>query len=111
MTTAPAVSLPMIAAGVDVAAAWDRLRPLRPYLVLAVALFLVTLVAVVVRLQVQSLEIDLDHNDRAQRQATVLNERLELELRARRRLQAVQGYAAQIQATPEATIVRVGGSR
>jgi hypothetical protein len=112
MSVIPAITLPPVGASVNLASAWERLRPLRGYAVLGAAIFLVTLVAVVVRLQVQRLEIDLDYNDRAQRSASVLHERLTLELRARRRLQAVQGYAASLGANGDAAIVAVdGGAR
>ena len=111
MTTLQTVSLPVLPQSPAIASTWARLRPVSRHVVWLLALFAVVAVAVFVRLDVQQHEMNLDRNDRAQRAASVLNERLELELRARRRLQAVQGYASQIQAVPEAPLVRVESRR
>lgn len=111
MTTLQPVSLPVLGQSQALASTWARLRPIGRYLLWILALFFVVVVAVVVRLDVAQLEMNLDRNDRAQRAASVLNERLELELRSRRRLQAVQGYAAQLKAQAEVPIVRVEASR
>lgn len=111
MTSLQATALPTLAPTRAKVGQWSLLRPMRRYAVAVVLLFLLLAAGVWVRLQVQQLEIDLDRNDRAQRAATVLNERLELELRARRRLHAVQGYAVQLDATPETPRVRVRSAR
>lgn len=89
---------------------WTRLVPLWRHAVFLIALFVVLAAAVVIRLDVQRLEMALDRNDRAQRGAEVLNERLLLELSARRRLQATEGLAAGLGAGPgiEVEHVRAG---
>ena len=94
---------------------WARLLPLWRHVVWLVALFIVLAVSVTIRLDVQRLQMDLDRNDRAQRAALVLHERLQLELDARHRLQAVEGMAEQLGATPDAEVILVpsrdGGAR
>jgi hypothetical protein len=109
MTALHPASLTVVAPSASFTATWSRLRPLSRYALFALVSFVVVLVGVLVRLEVQQLEIDLDRNDRAQRAASVLQERLELELRSRRRLHAVQSFAGQLQARPDAMIVRVEG--
>ena len=85
----------------------SRLLPLWRHLVWLAILFIVLAVGVVIRLGVQRLEMDLDRNDRAQRAAQVLNERLTLELDARRRLQALEGMAGALGATGDVRVVRL----
>lgn len=84
---------------------WGRLLPLWRHVVWLVALFVVLAVAVVIRIDVQRLEMDLDRNDRAHRTAQVLNERLTMELDARRRLQAVEGMATSLGALSDVELV------
>lgn len=111
MTTLHPVSIPALAQSRGLAGALALIQPVGWHLLWMLAVFGLLIVAVFVRLDVQQFEINLDRNDRAQRAASVLNERLELELRARRRLQVVQGYATQLHAVPEAPVVRVEGVR
>jgi len=85
----------------------SRLLPLWRHAVWLVILFVVLAVSVIIRLDVQRLEMDLDRNDRAQRAAQVLNERLTLELDSRRRLQAVEGMATALGASADVPVVRV----
>lgn len=86
---------------------WARLAPLWRHAVWVGLLFVVLAIAVTIRLDVQRLQMDLDRNDRAERAAQVLHERLSLELDARRRLQAMEGLATSLGATSEVPIVRL----
>lgn len=90
---------------------WTRLVPLWRHAVWLVALFVVLAIAVVIRLDVQRLEMNLDRNDRAQHEASVLHQQLTLEVATRTRLQAVEGWAGQIGATADVDVVTVGGQR
>lgn len=91
---------------------WARLFPLWRHLVWLALLFVVLAIAVTIRLDVQRLQMDLDRNDRAHRAAQVLNERLTLEIGARRRLQAMEGLATSLGASSQAPVVSVPtGSR
>ncbi len=84
-----------------------HLRPLWRYAVFAACLFGVTAFAVAVRLDVQQMRKDLHRNARLQREARILNDRLHLELDARRRAVAVEAVAARLHLGPRARIVRV----
>ena len=84
---------------------WARLFPLWRHALWLAALFIVLAVAVAIRLDVQRLHMDLDRNDRAHRTASVLNERLTLELDARTRLETMQGYADALGANAAAPLV------
>lgn len=90
---------------------WQRLFPLWRHAVWLLALFAVSAAAVAVRLDVQQLRKDLDRNTRLERQAAVLNERLRLEIDARRRAVAVEGVAHRLELTTHAQIVRVPETR
>ena len=87
-----------------------RLLPLWRYAIWVAALFVLLAVAVAVRLDVQRLQMDLDRNDRVLRNATVLHERLNLEMNSRKRLMVVEAYAAQrgLEAAP--IVLVEGGS-
>lgn len=87
----------------------SRLLPLWRYAVFTVCLFAVTAFAVAVRLDVQQMRKDLDRNARAQREAGILNDRLHLEMDARRRAAAVEVVAQRLQLGAGAQIVRVEG--
>lgn len=108
LTSLQSVSVGVIAdAAPSWAVPWSRLLPLWRHVVWLLALFAVLAAAVVVRLDVQRLQMDLDRNDRAQAATAVMQQRLQLELDARRRLIAVEGYAATIDAEPvHATVLR-----
>lgn len=84
-----------------------RLRPLWRYVVFTVCLFAVTAFAVGVRLDVQQMRKDLDRNARMQREAGILNDRLHLEMDARRRAAAVEVVAASLALGADARIIRV----
>ncbi len=85
-----------------------RLWPLWRHAVWVVALFLVSAVAVSVRLDVHQLRRDLDRNARTQREAQVLNERLRLEIDARRRAVAVDSVADAMGMGADIRVVRLG---
>ena len=84
-----------------------KLLPLWRHGVWLGALFVVLACAVAVRLDVQQMRKDLDRNTRAQREALILNERLQLEVDSRRRAVAMEAVAAQLAMTTEARIVSV----
>lgn len=84
-----------------------RLAMLGRYALFTACLFAVSAFAVAVRLDVQQLRKDLDRNTRMQREAGILNDRLHLEMDARRRATAVEVLASQLALGPEARIVRV----
>ena len=79
--------------------------PLWRHAVWLVSLFAVLACAAVVRLDVQQLRKDLDRNTWAQREAGVLNDRLRLEVDARRRIAAMEAVAHQLALGPDARIV------
>jgi len=87
----------------------SRLRPLWRYAAFGGCLFLVTAFAVAVRLDVQQMRKDLHQNARMQREALILNDRLRLEMDARRRAAAMEVVAARMALGAEAQIVRVEG--
>ncbi len=72
-----------------------------------VALFVVLAAWVEVRLEVQALRKDLDRSGRAHREARVLNDRLRLEVDARRRAVAMEAVAARLALSEQAHIVDV----
>ena len=86
------------------------LRPLWRYAVFTACLFAVTAFAVAVRLDVQQMRKDMHRNARMQREATILNDRLHLEMDARRRAAAVEVVAQRMQLGPKARIVSVEGA-
>jgi len=85
----------------------SRLLPLWRHAVWLVALFLVLAAWVQVRLDVQQLRADLDRNTRMSREARILNDRLRLEMDARRRASAVESVAVRLGMTGDAAVVRV----
>lgn len=84
-----------------------RLLPLWRYAVWGMALFVVMAAWAQVRLDVQALRTDLDRNSRHAREARILNDRLRLEMDARRRAVHVEAMAGRLGVTAEAPIVRV----
>ncbi len=84
-----------------------RLLPLWRHGVWLAATFAVLACAVAVRLDVQQMRKDLDRNTRAQREASILNERLHLEVASRRRAVAMEAVAAQLAMSADARIVPV----
>ena len=85
----------------------ERLKPMWRYAVFTVCLFAVSAFAVAVRLDTQGMRKDLDRNTRLQREAQVLNDRLTLEMDARRRAVAVEAVAGQLGLGVGAEMVRV----
>jgi sensor domain CHASE-containing protein len=83
------------------------LKPLWRHAVWLAVLFVVCGIAVSVRLDVQQTRKDLDRNARMEREARVMNERLRLELDARRRVKAVQEVADAMHLGPGARVVRI----
>jgi len=84
-----------------------RFLPLWRHAVWLVALFLVLAAWVQVRLEVQSLRADLDRNTRMSREARILNDRLRLEMDARRRASNVEAVALRLGMGADAAVVRV----
>lgn len=84
-----------------------RLVPLWRHAVWFVALFVVSAVAVSVRLDVQQLRKDLDRHARMDTEARVLNERLRLERDSRRRAVAVEAIAQSMGVDQEVHVVRI----
>lgn len=84
-----------------------RLVPLWRHAVWLVALFAVCAYAVDVRLDVQQLRKDLDRQGRNETEARVLNERLHLEMDARRRAVAMEQVASRMGLTSEARVVHL----
>ena len=85
----------------------QRLLPLWRHLVWLTALFVVLAAWVQVRLDVQQLRGDLDRNTRMTREARITNDRLRLEMDARRRASAVEEVAGRMAMTSNASVVRV----
>jgi hypothetical protein len=77
------------------------------YLAWAVVAFVMCGIGVGVRLDAQQLRKDIDRNGRLQREARVANERLRLELDARRRAHAMSDVAAALSLGPSPEVVRV----
>lgn len=102
-----AVDLPSAPATPAVAGALSRLIPLWRYAVYALTLFAVLAAAATVRLDVQQLRKDLDRNARATREARILNDRLHLEMDARRRILAMEQAAGRLELGPQARVVHV----
>jgi len=84
-----------------------RLIPLWRHAVWLGALFIVLAAWAQVRLEVQSLRTDLDRNSRHAREARILNDRLRLEMDARRRAVHVEAMAGRLAMTADAQVVRV----
>jgi hypothetical protein len=88
----------------------QRLWPLWRYAWFLAALFVVSAIAVAVRLDVQQVRKHLDRNDAAMREAEVAHQRLLLEIDARRRAVAMQGVAAELGLGPGPTVVHVAAA-
>jgi len=105
------LALPTIERIAPAARGWQvggrRLLPLWRYAVWLAALFLVLAAWVQVRLDVQQLRADLDRNTRMSREARIMNDRLRLEMDARRRASNVEAVAAQLGMSGDAVVVRV----
>ena len=84
-----------------------RLLPLWRHAVWLFTLFFVLAAWVQVRLDVQQLRADLDRNHRMSREARILNDRLRLEMDARRRASHAEAVAARLGMTGAASVVRV----
>ena len=84
-----------------------RVLPLWRHAVWLAALFVVLAAWVQVRLDVQQLRTDLDRNSRHTREARILNDRLRLEMDARRRAVNVEAMAGRLAMTADAAVVRV----
>lgn len=91
----------------DVAGRLERLVPLWRHAVWLVALFALLTMWVDVRVDVQQVRKDLDRSGRAHREARIQNDRLQLELDARRRSVVLESAARQLAAGDQAPIVRV----
>ncbi|MEQ1506070.1 MAG: hypothetical protein ABMB14_27810 [Myxococcota bacterium] len=87
-----------------------RLVPLWRHAVWLVALVALLAIWVDIRVDVQQLRSDLDRSGRALREARVQNERLRLELDARRRALAMEGLARGMGISDDAAIVRVAAA-
>ena len=107
--TAPPIALPTPVDG-TLPRLVGRLAPLWRYAVFFVCLFAVSAFAVAVRLDVQHMRKDFDRNGYLQREASVLNDRLHLEMDARRRAAAMEVIAGQLALSSEAAIVRIEGA-
>ena len=86
-----------------------RIAPLWRHGVWLATLFVVLVAAAAIRLDVQQTRADLARNARAVREARILNDRLRLEVDARRRVVAMEAVAARLQMSSVARVVRVGG--
>lgn len=91
----------------DMAGRLERLVPLWRHAVWLVALFALLTMWVDVRVDVQQVRKDLDRSGRAHREARIQNDRLQLELDARRRSVVLESAAQQLAASDQAPIVRV----
>ncbi len=92
------------------AGARARLLPLWRHATWLVALFIVAAFAVSVRLQVQEFRKDIDRMGRQEHEAEVLNERLHLEMDARRRASAMEQIATRMELGSAAHVVRLEGT-
>jgi hypothetical protein len=84
-----------------------RLAPLWRHAVFVASLFVLLAAWVEIRVEVQQLRKDLDRSGRTHRESRVLNDRLRLELDARRRAVALEADAARLSVGQSATVVRV----
>jgi hypothetical protein len=85
----------------------ERLVPLWRHAVWLVALFAILTMWVDIRVDVQQLRKDLDRSGRAHREARIQNDRLQLELDARRRSVVLEDAARQLSFGDDARLVRV----
>lgn len=107
-------TLPPIGAAMPHVRSMGRFWPLWRHAVWAAALFAVCTLAVGIRVEVQRIRKDLDRIDAEHRSALVKNDRLRLEIDARRRATATRRAAAEGGLVPDAHVVVVhvdgGGS-
>jgi hypothetical protein len=81
--------------------------PLWRHMFWLAAVFTALVVSVEVRLDVQQLRKDLDRNERSQRSADVVNDRLRLEYDSRRRAESVAAVASRMGIEETVEIVRI----
>jgi hypothetical protein len=86
---------------------FSRLVPLWRHAAWLLALFVVLAFWVQVRLDVQQLRTDLDRNTRMTREARIQNDRLRLEMDARRRVTALEAVAGRLAMSGDTTVVQV----
>ena len=86
---------------------WQQLLPLWRHAVWAVLFFVLLAMSVSIRLDVTALHKDLARNDRLQRDAVVLNERLRLERAVRRRAATLEQVATVMGLSHDVALVRV----
>lgn len=106
-TLNPSKSHPVSTAPSDVAARLEWLAPLWRHAVWLVALFALLTMWVDVRVDVQQVRKDLDRTGRAHREAQIQNDRLQLEIDARRRSVVLESAARQLAVGDQARLVRV----
>lgn len=90
----------------------DELHPGRFFALARHAVWLVSLFVVLagwvqVRHEVQQLRKDLDRSGRARHEAQILNDRLQLEVDARRRTAAMEQIAAQLHLSDQTTTLHL----
>ncbi len=85
--------------------ALSRLLPLWRYAVWVAAAFVLLTAWVSIRVEVQALREDLDKAGRAHREARIVNDRLRLEIDARRRAVAMEAAAASLALTERVQVV------
>ena len=83
------------------------LKPLVRYLFIGAVLFAFAVLGVMVRVESQEIRKDIDRNRRMQDSAQLLNQRLRLELDARRRVMAVESAARSLGIDAPAEVTRV----
>ncbi len=88
-----AVSMPLPVLRPAVAGALARLRPLWRHLAWFLAFGMIIALAVAVRLDFQRIRKDFERTSRTEREALILQDRLRLELDARRRATAMEALA------------------
>lgn len=86
---------------------WRQLLPLWRHVVWGALFFALLAMSVSVRLDVMDLQKDLARNDRLQRDAVVLNERLSLEMAVRRRAASLSQVASTMGLSRDVALVRV----
>jgi ferric-dicitrate binding protein FerR (iron transport regulator) len=105
------VALPLPHVRPSVAGALTRLRPLWRHAAWLVAFGAVIALAVAVRLDFQQMRKDYERTSRAQREALILQDRLRLELDARRRASAMEALAVRHGLVDHPAVVNLRGKR
>lgn len=105
-------NLPLTLPGQEVNASTEAMTianvvPLWRHMFWLAAVFAALVVSVEVRLDVQQLRKDLDRNERSQRSADVVNDRLRLELDSRRRAESVAAIASKMDIQETVQIIRI----